>query len=232
MIASHPFQFFLWAIYPYLMLGSFVFGTIIRFAFFHPTVTAKSSELLEKKTLMVGSIMFHVGIIGVFFGHIIGVLIPKAWTDALGISDEFYHHIIAMPAGAFFGILATVGVYILCFRRFHDHRVFHASSTGDLVVIVALTAEITLGMLSSFVAGPINPDFNYRTSLAIWVRQIFMFHPDFRLMLQVPLMFKFHVIFGFMIFGAFPYTRLVHALALPWQYVYRRFIVYRRRPQI
>ncbi|MFC6170910.1 respiratory nitrate reductase subunit gamma [Loigolactobacillus jiayinensis] len=213
MIASHPFQFFLWSIYPYLMLGSFVFGTIIRFAFFHPTVTAKSSELLEKKTLMIGSIMFHVGIIGVFFGHIIGVLIPKAWTDALGISDEFYHHIIAMPAGAFFGILATVGVYILCFRRFHDQRVFHASSTGDLVVIVA-------------------PDFNYRTSLAIWVRQIFMFHPDFRLMLQVPLMFKFHVIFGFMIFGAFPYTRLVHALALPWQYVSRRFIVYRRRPKI
>jgi nitrate reductase gamma subunit len=46
---SHPFQAFLWVVYPYFMLGSFIFGTIIRFAFFHPSITAKSSEFLEKK---------------------------------------------------------------------------------------------------------------------------------------------------------------------------------------
>lgn len=231
-MASHPFEYFLWTIYPYLMLGSFFFGTIIRFIFFHAGVTAKSSEMLEKKRLMVGSTLFHVGIIGVFFGHIMGVLIPKAWTDALGISDYVYHHFIAIPAGAFFGILATVGVYMLCWRRFRNHRVFRTSSTADLIVIAALTIEITLGMLSSFVTAPVHPDFNYRTSLAIWARQLFYFQPDFRLMLATPLMYKLHVIFGLMIFGAFPYTRLVHALALPWRYVYRRFIVYRRRPQV
>ncbi|ANK63527.1 MULTISPECIES: respiratory nitrate reductase subunit gamma [Loigolactobacillus] len=228
---AHPFQFLLWTFYPYLMLGSFFFGTIIRFAFFHPTVTAKSSEILEKKTLMIGSILFHVGIIGVFFGHIAGIFIPKAWTDALGISNEMYH-MFALGAGGVFGIMATVGVYVLCFRRYHNHRVFHASSIGDLVIITALTIEITLGMSSSFIAGPMNPSFNYRTSLAIWVRQLFMFHPDFRLMLNVPLLYKCHVVFGLMIFGAFPYTRLVHALALPWQYIFRRFIVYRKKPQI
>lgn len=228
---SHPFQAFLWVVYPYFMLGSFIFGTIIRFAFFHPSITAKSSEFLEKKHLIIGSILFHVGIIGVFFGHIAGIFIPKAWTDALGITNEMYH-IFAMSAGGVFGLLATVGVYMLCIRRFHDHRVFHASSTGDLLVIIGLTAEITLGMLSSFVISPQVPTFNYRTTIAPWARGLFMFHPNYHLMMGIPFLYKCHVFFGLLIFGAFPYTRLVHAMTVPLHYIKRRFIVYRRRPNL
>ncbi|MCH4171446.1 MAG: respiratory nitrate reductase subunit gamma [Lactobacillus sp.] len=228
---AHPVDWFFWTVYPYLMLGSFFFGTIIRFAFYPGTITAKSSELLEKKRLMIGSIHFHIGIILVFFGHVMGVLIPKSWTDALGISNELYH-MFALIGGGVGGLLALVGIFILTWRRFSDIRVHLTSSMSDLIVDVALLVIIILGMWASFVAGPRNPDFNYRTSLAIWARQLFYFRPNYLLMVGVPLTYKIHVVCGLAIFGFFPYTRLVHALALPWQYIYRRYLVYRRRPTI
>ncbi len=35
---------------------------------------------------MWGSLLFHLGIIPVFFGHVVGLLIPKPWMDAVGVS--------------------------------------------------------------------------------------------------------------------------------------------------
>lgn len=227
---AHPWDWFLWTVYPYLMLGSFFFGTIIRFAFFRGSVTAKSSELLEKRRLMVGSIHFHIGIIMVFFGHVIGILIPKMWTDALGISNEVYH-MFALIAGGIGGALALVGMLMLTYRRFSDVRVHVTSSASDLIVNVSLLIIIVLGLAASFIAGPTHPSFNYRESLSIWARQLFYFRPNYLLMVNVPVLFKIHVVCGLAIFGFFPYTRLVHAFAIPISYLHRRFIVYRRKPR-
>lgn len=220
----------LWVIYPYAMLGSFVFGTIIRFGWFHAGITAVSSEMLEKRKLMVGSLLFHVGIILAFFGHVLGILIPKTWTDALGISNEMYHLFGSLMMGTGAGVLALAGITILTYRRFTNARVFMTSSWSDLIVNVALLITIVLG-LASTLSGPLNPTFDYRETLSVWARQIFIFQPDWHLMLNVPVIYKIHVICGFAIFGFFPYTRLVHAMTLPWQYIFRRYIVYRRRPR-
>ena len=62
---------FLWVIYPYIMLASFFIGTFVRFKYFHPSITAKSSELFEKKWLMIGSVTFHRQWIK-FFGNALG----------------------------------------------------------------------------------------------------------------------------------------------------------------
>lgn len=217
---------FCWVIFPYLMLGSFIFGTILRFTKFKGSVTAKSSELLEKCQLIIGSILFHVGIIFVFAGHVMGVLVPKAVTDFFGISDELYHG-FALLMGGIFGIMAFAGILILTYRRFSSLKVFVTSSWSDLIVDVALLITIILGLSASFIAGPNAPDFNYRETLAVWARQLFYFAPNYHLMAQVPLLFKIHVLCGLTIFGIFPYTRLVHALTVPLQYTFRRLIVYR-----
>lgn len=224
-------EFFLWTVFPYLALVSFFVGIFIRFKWFPFHITAKSSELMEKKQLMIGSLCFHVGIILVFFGHVAGIIIPKSWTDALGISNEVYH-IFALMAGGVAGTLALIGMIVLSWRRVTNKRVRVMSSASDLIVNFSLLAEMFLGMASSFIAGPLNPAFNYRTSLAIWFRHLFIFQPDWTLMSQVPTLFKVHVFFGFLIFMFFPYTRLIHAIALPYQYIYRRFIVYRKRPRV
>ncbi|KRK97766.1 nitrate reductase, gamma chain [Secundilactobacillus odoratitofui DSM 19909 = JCM 15043] len=219
----------LWVIYPYAMLLSFVFGTIIRFGWFRGGITAVSSEMLEKRKLMVGSLVFHVGIILAFFGHILGILIPKTWTAFFGISDETYHIFGSLMMGTGAGLLALAGIIILTYRRFSNPRVFLTSSWSDLVVNVALLITIILGLASTISSGFV--EFDYRSTLSVWARSLFYLHPQWQLMATVPWIYKIHVICGFAIFGFFPYTRLIHALTLPWQYIFRRFIVYRRRPR-
>ncbi|MGX7352327.1 respiratory nitrate reductase subunit gamma [Enterococcus canis] len=221
----------LWVIYPYLCLGSFVFGTLIRFTRNKGSVTAKSSELLEKKQLMIGSILFHIGILLVLAGHVTGILVPKSVTEYFGISNEMYHA-FALMMGGFAGFITLIGIGILTFRRFTNARVFLSSSWSDLLIMIALCITITFGLMSSFIAGPMVPTYDYRDTLAVWARQLFYFSPDYRLMMGAPLLFKIHVICGLTIFGVFPYTRLVHALTIPLQYFQRRFIVYRRNRRL
>lgn len=220
----------LWVIFPYAMMLSFIFGTIVRFVWFRAGITAVSSEMLEKQKLMIGSLVFHVGIILAFFGHVLGILIPKSWTEFFGISNEMYHLFGSLMMGTGAGLLALAGMMILTYRRFTNARVFVTSSWTDLVVNVALLITIILG-LASTLSGPLFPKFDYRETLSVWARQLFYLSPNWRLMSGVPVIYKLHVICGFLIFGFFPYTRLVHALTLPWQYIFRRYIVYRRKPK-
>ena len=77
---------FLWVIFPYLCLATFVVGHWWRYRYDKFGWTTRSSQLYETRLLRWGSPLFHFGILGVVIGHIGGLLIPKSWTDALGIS--------------------------------------------------------------------------------------------------------------------------------------------------
>ena len=64
---------FIWVIYPYLCIAIFIIGHLFRFKYDQFSWTAKSSEFIEKKQLMWGSILFHLGIIPVIFGQVVGL---------------------------------------------------------------------------------------------------------------------------------------------------------------
>ncbi|MYT21114.1 respiratory nitrate reductase subunit gamma, partial [Streptomyces sp. SID7760] len=49
------------------------------------------------------------------------------------------------------------------------------------------------------------------------------------LMAGAPLAFKLHVLFGFALFALIPYSRLVHMFSAPLKYLFRPYVVYRRR---
>lgn len=218
---------FLWVVYPYVMLASFIIGNIVRFKYFRFGITAKSSEIFEKKLLIIGSVTFHVGIILAFFGHCLGLLVPKAFTAYFGITDHMYHMFGSLMMGIPAGTLALVGMAILTYRRMTVKRVFMTSSVNDIIIDWALLITICLGMSCTIYGAFV--DFDYRVTIGPWVRSLFTLSPKWELMRNVPLIYKIHVLAGFAIFGYFPYTRLVHALTLPWQYIFRRFIVYRKK---
>ena len=46
--------------------------------------TTRSSQLYENRLLRIGSPLFHFGMLGVVGGHVIGLLVPQSWTDAVG----------------------------------------------------------------------------------------------------------------------------------------------------
>ncbi|HLQ94931.1 MAG TPA: respiratory nitrate reductase subunit gamma [Pseudogracilibacillus sp.] len=219
----------LWVIFPYVCIVVFIIGHIFRYRYDQFGWTAKSSEFFEKKQLMIGSMLFHLGIIPVFLGHVSGLGIPKSWTRAFGISDELYHF-GAVYGGGFFGIITLVGMFILTSRRFSDRTVRQLSSKSDMIVNTLLLFIVFIGVYSSLVTNNVVAGFDYRDSLSVWFRSLFVLNPNTALMTSVPLAFKMHVLTGFLIFALWPFTRLVHVWSVPLNYVGRSYILYRKSP--
>lgn len=218
---------FTWVILPYLCCAVFIVGHIFRYRYDQFNWTAKSSEFIEKKQLMIGSLLFHVGIIPVIMGHVAGLGIPKSWMNALGVNDHLYH-LGAMYVGGLFGIITFAGMLILTSRRITKRTVRRLSSTSDMIVNALLLFIIVMGMYSTLVTNNVQPDFDYRETISIWFRNLFLFRPDASLMTEVPVTFKIHVLTGFLIFAFWPFTRLVHVWSVPLNYARRSYILYRK----
>ncbi|QII49174.1 respiratory nitrate reductase subunit gamma [Bacillus paralicheniformis] len=217
----------LWVILPYIVITIFIGGHIYRYQHDQFGWTAKSSEMLEKKKLALGSSLFHWGIFFVIGGHVMGILIPESLYETLGVSEHMYHK-IAIGFGLPAGIAALSGLIILTYRRFTDKRIRKTSSAGDFITLVALLFVMTTGLAATF----LNIDskgFDYRTTISPWFRNIFLFKPDAGLMASVPLWFKLHIIMGYVIFIVWPFTRLVHVFSMPLKYLTRSYVVYRKR---
>ncbi len=221
------FDQFLWVIFPYICLAVFIVGHIYRYRRDQFNWTAKSSEFIEKKQLKYGSILFHLGIIPVIFGHIGGLAVPKSWMEAIGVNEHLYH-IGAVYIGGIFGMATLAGMLILTSRRFTIKNVRRLSSASDLIVNSLLLFIVFMGMYSTLVTNAVQPEFDYRETISIWFRGLFMFSPDLSLMKDVPLSFKIHILSGFAIFAFWPFTRLVHVWSVPLNYVGRSYILYRR----
>jgi len=217
---------FLWVIYPYLMLTTFVVGHIYRYNTDQFGWSAKSSEFLEKPLLKWGSTLFHWGIIFAFFGHVAGILVPKWIYPALGITDYMYH-LGAIYGGGLFGLITIVGIIILTYRRMSILRIRVHSTLMDWVVGISLLITISLGVYVTIIRNTLVETFDYRSTIAPWFRGLLTFSPDPTLMINVPLSYQLHVFFAFLIFGLFPFTRLVHMWSLPLEYLKRSYIIFR-----
>lgn len=218
---------FLWVIFPYMCVVVFIVGHIFRYRNDQFNWTAKSSEFIEKKQLMIGSLLFHLGIIPVIMGHVSGLGIPKTWMHALGVNDHLYH-IGAVYIGGIFGFMTFLGMVILTSRRFTIRNVRHLSSASDMIVNVLLLAIVCMGMFATLVTNAVQPEFDYRETISIWFRGLFIFRVDPTLMRDVPMSFKLHILMAFAIFAFWPFTRLVHVWSVPLNYVRRSYILYRR----
>lgn len=221
------FNQFLWVIVPYLCVAIFLIGHIARYKFDKFSWTAKSSEFIEKKQLKWGSLMFHLGIIPVAMGHFVGLVIPASWLSAVGVNDHLYH-IGAVYIGSIFGIITMIGMLLLTARRVTKKNIRKLSSASDIIVNFLLLFIVFMGCYATLVTNATIPTFDYRETISIWFRQLFMFSPDATLMTQVPLAFKMHILLGFVIMAFWPFTRLVHVWSVPLTYASRSYIIYRK----
>lgn len=217
----------LWVAFPYACIVIFIAGHIYRYRYDQFGWTAKSSEFIEKKQLMIGSLLFHFGIIPVIVGHVLGLGIPKEWTRAIGISDVLYHT-GAIWIGGSFGFVTLLGMLILTSRRLTKKSVRLLSSASDIMVNFLLLFIVFIGVYSVVVTNIIQPSFDYRDTISIWFRSLFIFRPEASYMSGVPISFQLHVFVGFLIFALWPFTRLVHVWSVPLNYVRRSYILYRR----
>jgi nitrate reductase gamma subunit len=102
----------LFGVYPYVAIAVFLLGSLLRFDTDQYGWRSKSSQFLRRKQLVAGSILFHVGILGILGGHAVGLLTPVAIFDAVGISHGFKQG-LAIVAGGIFGTACMIGLLLL-----------------------------------------------------------------------------------------------------------------------
>lgn len=219
---------FLWVVFPYLALATFVGGLIWRYRYDQFGWTSRSSQLYESKLLRIGSPLFHVGLLIALMGHLMGLVIPKTWTDGLGIEQHLYH-LFAVVGGLVSGAMIVVGFAILVFRRRTTSTVFQATTWNDKLMYLLLGLVIAFGMWNTLsTALDVSHDaYNYRLGVSRWFRSVFMLRPDASLMVDAPLQFQVHAVLAFLLILIWPFTRLVHVFSAPIGYLTRPYIVYR-----
>ena len=217
----------LFGVYPYIALSIFLIGSLVRFDTDQYGWRSKSSQLLRRKQLVVGSILFHVGILGVLGGHAVGLLTPVAVFEFLGISHGF-KQMMAIVVGGLCGTACFAGLVMLLHRRLFDSRIRKTSSFSDIAVLLILFAQLSLGMLTIPLSlGHL--DGVMMVKFMNYVQGIVTLRPEPALIAAVPLIFKLHMFLGFTIFLIFPFTRLVHVWSAPVGYLFRNYQVVRTK---
>ena len=163
---------FLFLIFPYLCLAVFVVGHYWRYKYDKFGWTTRSSQLYENRLLRWGSPLFHFGLLGVIGGHVIGLVVPKNWTEAMGISEDAYHF-VAVAGRPIAGAATLLGLVILIYRRRTVGPVFSATTRMDKLMYVFLAAVIVLGIWNTLAAS-IFGHYDYREGVSPWFRSIFL----------------------------------------------------------
>ena len=224
----HHFTF---GIFPYVALAVFAAGSLIRFDREQYSWRSGSSQLLRKKQLIIGSVLFHIGILLLFAGHFVGLLTPHWVYESLGLSVPA-KQMLAIVAGSIFGVVCFIGLTILLHRRLFDARIRGTSSAMDILILCLLWLQLVLG-LATIPFSLQHSDGAIMLLLSDWAQHIVTFRSGAsEMLIGVSAVYKAHIIFGLIIFMVFPFSRLVHIFSAPVWYLFRRGyqIVRTRRP--
>lgn len=223
---------FIFGIYPYICGAIFLLGSLARFDRDQYTWRSESSQMLATGNLRLGSNLFHLGIIGLFFGHLFGMLTPHQVIHAMGVSAS-QKQLLAVVVGGVLGVLGLIGLVLLIHRRLSNERIRATSRGRDFLVLFWILATLLLG-LSTVPLSLQHSDGATMLRLMSWAQHLVTFRGDAAsFIVDVSMVFKVHMFMGMTLFAIFPFTRLVHVwsgfaavgyLARPWQVVRSRKI--------
>ncbi|MBZ0093473.1 MAG: respiratory nitrate reductase subunit gamma [Sulfuricellaceae bacterium] len=221
---------FIFGVYPYIATTVFLLGSLIRFDHEQYTWKSDSSQFLSKSYMRFASNFFHVGVLGLFGGHLVGLLTPHAVFQVLGVSD-MTHQWVAIVAGGIFGSMCFIGAAVLWLRRLFNSRVRAASRWMDINILgwLALTAAVGLSTIPVSIGHASADDPQAMIVLAEWVQSILYLHPSPDLMRSVNGIYRLHVFLGMSVFLFFPFTRLVHVWSAPFGYLGRAYQIVRSK---
>ena len=168
---------------------------------------------------MIGSNLFHVGILFLFLGHFVGLLTPH-WLYAPVISAEA-KQLLAIVAGGIAGVICFIGLTMLLHRRLFDPRIRATSAFSDLAILVILWVQLVLGLVT-IPYSLSHADGSVMLRLSEWAQRIVTFRGDAaQLVAGLAWPYQIHLVLGLTIFLLFPFSRLVHIWSAPVRYLWR-----------
>ncbi|MCW2478755.1 respiratory nitrate reductase subunit gamma [Candidatus Symbiopectobacterium sp. NZEC135] len=223
----HYVNMLLFDIYPYLAGTVFLVGSWLRYDYGQYSWRAGSSQMLDKKGMRLASNLFHLGILGIFAGHFLGMLTPH-WMYEAFLPIEVKQK-MAMLGGGSAGVLTFVGGILLLKRRLTNPRIRATSSVGDILILSLLVIQAGLGLLTIPFSAQ-HMDGSEMMKLVGWAQSIVTFHGGASAHLEgVAWVFKLHIVLGLTLFVLFPFCRLVHIWSAPVEYLTRRYQLVRNR---
>ncbi len=220
----------IFGVYPYVATTVFLLGSWIRFDHEQYTWKSDSSQLLSKPYMRFASNAFHIGVLGLFGGHVVGLLTPHEIFQGIGVGD-MAHQWLAIIAGSLFGLLCLTGAVTLWLRRLFNNRVRAASRWMDINILgwLALTAAVGLSTIPVSIGHATSGNPDVMLVLAEWVQSIIYLHPNPDLMRGMGAIYKLHLFLGMSVFLFFPFTRLVHVWSAPFAYLARPYQLVRTK---
>jgi nitrate reductase gamma subunit len=220
---------FFFILLPYLAIASLIFGSTYRYWYHGFRVSSLSSQLLENKLLFFGSRPFHWGIITLFFGHLIGFLMP---SSVLAWNEKPVRLYILEISALTFGIITITGLVILIYRRLQVKRIRLVTSRMDIFVFIILSVLVLTGLYTAIF---IRWGSSWFALVATpYLRSVFAFRPDATSIVALPFMVKIHIVSAIIFIGMIPYTRLMHFLVYPFSYLWRNYqlVIWNRRKNV
>jgi nitrate reductase gamma subunit len=205
---------------PYLTVGVFLVGSIYRYKKRGYQVSSLSSQFLEGKKLFWGSQPFHWGLLVLFLGHLSAFLFPSA---ILAWNGQPLRLLILEVTGFAFGLSALIGLFLLIRRRLTNKTLLVVSNNMDMVVYTILLVQILSGLgVALFVRWGSSW---FSSVLTPYLRSLFSFNPDVAAVVELPWLIQVHIISAFVIIGVIPFTRFMHFLVAPIDYIWRKYQV-------
>jgi nitrate reductase gamma subunit len=210
-------DFALFAILPYVAAALAVVGTVERYRRHPFSCTSGSSQFLENRRHFWAMVPFHAGILVVLAAHVVGLLMPGRLAE-LGASPRVLLAVEAL--GLTFGVLAVAGFALVLIRRASDARLRLATGPLDVVVYLLLFVQLAGGVAVALVHtwGVVW----YGGVAAPYFASLLRLSPDVDVIAAMPPLVKIHIACAWLLVALFPFSRLVHIVAVPNPYLWRR----------
>lgn len=212
----------MFAVLPYLALVVFLVVTIQRYRQQKFTYSSLSSQFLENRQHFWSLVPFHYGLLFVLAGHVVAFLVPRsilAWN-----ARPVRLYILEVTA-LIAGILTVVGLVMALTRRWRSNKVRGVTTISDWLLYAILIFQVTTGVLMAVFVGWGSSWFAATVSPYLW--SLVKLQPEINYIVGLPWLVKLHIVSAWVLIGFFPFTRLVHVLVVPNQYLWRRAQVVR-----
>ncbi len=220
------YDFTLFVVFPYFAVTTAIWVSIYRYRTDRFSYSSQSSQFLENRLLSWGSAPWHYAILTILAAHLIALLFPKSWATFIAEPTRLY---ILEVTGQALAWTAGFALCVLIYRRITNPRARSVTSVADWILLVLLLSQVGLGFwVALFYRW--GAEWYIYTSVP-WMISLLTFQPDISTVTTLPWVAKWHLLGGFMLVAAFPFTRLVHSVTFPFRYLWRppQVVVWNRR---
>ncbi len=212
----------LFSVLPYVAMVLFFVVSVQRYRAQRFTYSSLSSQFLENQQHFWALVPFHYGILFVLGGHVVAFLLPRSVLAFNAVPLRLY---VLEATALVGGLLTLVGLVAILLRRWSNVRVRTVTTPTDWILYLLLLVQVASGVYVA-VLHPWGSSW-FAAAAAPYLWSLIRLTPETSYVAALPWAVKLHIVNAFVVIGFFPFTRLVHILVVPNQYLFRRTQVVR-----